>query len=431
MANATVVTLGSGSQVSSVSFEDAFGEYSEARGRKIGGGLGKGLGKVAKRFSREERQKRKMQQIADRNERKQARIAGRAANQEMRQSKHDAALEHRSIRKAHRAEERQKRKALKETAPEMDETTATETQDGAYPEANPPADNQQGGGDQGGYDQGGSDQGGDGGSDQGGDDSGSDQGDDQGSDGGEEGYDEQGGGESGDEDSGFDGELDYENGSDFVQTVNVPKPISDLANKIEWNKELVSRLRVKGAEARGAHQDTTDIQNQIQERLTRINELQTAMKQYVSMDGESNASGKMDINKRQSETKKAMNMARKERMSKLSPEQIAAANKAWRAKVSAMKARRKGTPVARGLDPRMSANKIVVPAEETQSGFYGGTGTGIVGLDQAYDYDAPPTRTIEMQSGFDGLSKVNWVGVAIGAVVAVGAVWAIRKYKLI
>jgi hypothetical protein len=49
------------------------------------------------------------------------------------------------------------------------------------------------------------------------------------------------------------------------------------------------------------------------------------------------------------------------------------------------------------------------------------------------DYDAPDVRTVELSSSAEGdkKKKINWVGIGIGAAVAVGAIWALRKYKVI
>ena len=409
MRDATIVQLGSGTQVSSVSFQDAFGEYSEARGS----------GRARREAKRKERQARRMERIKNRDERKAARQEARATRKEGRIARRATAAELRQQKKAARVAARQERKGMRqegriarrgrrqeaeEMAPEMDETTALETGAETSEEQGyaPTGEETQGGPvADGGY------------ADEGTSDSGyGDEGSGESSDEGyEEGGYEEEGAEITDEEAseGFDGELDFEeNTSDFVATVKVPKEIQDLANKIEWNKELVSRLRVKGAEARGKNQDTTDIQNQINARLNRINELQTQMKGYVNAEGDyACADGSKPVKKRMVVAKKAFGTARKARMMKSGPAV---------------------TPVAEKLNPSFGPNSIVVPAAEGTSDF---SGTGLVGIDQSDDYDAPETRIIEMQSGFDGVKNLNWTGIAIGAVVAAGAIWALRKYKVL
>ena len=399
MANATIVTLGSGSQVSSVSFENAFGEYSEARGG----------GRAKREAKRKERKAARQERIAERNIRKSTRQEARKTRKEARIEHRATAQEMRQQKRTAKAQHRQERKGLRDEAADMDETTALETgvdtgaEQGYSPDAGLPQDsgsNEQGGG----YTE---EQGGGSTEEQGGSTE----------DGGDGGYAEDGGEEeSGDgsddsvDDSGFDGELLGEN-SDLTGVVKVPKEISDLANKIEWNKELVSRLRVKGAEARGKNQDSADIQNQINIRTNRIAELQKAMKNYVSMDGTSDADGgNSGMNKRFKQTKIATQNARKERIKKMSPEAL------------------QSTKVARKLNPQFGTNRIVVPAEENGSSF---NGTGLVGLDESNDFDAPQTRIIEMQSGFDGMKNINWMSVAIGVGIGVAGIWAIRKYKLV
>jgi hypothetical protein len=410
MENATIVTLGQSSQVSNVSFEDAFGEYSEARGRK------------SRSERKAERQARRMQRIADRDARKTAR-------QEMRKKRKEAREEHRAISKENRqarkdigAKHRMARKGMRDEASDMDETTALETgvdtgaEQGYAPEGGgdnaemetPTMEGGESGGEapeqDGGYAE-------DGGSD---------------SEGGDEGESGDGSDESVD-DSGFDGEL-MGNNSDLTGVVNVPQPIKDLAKKIEWNKELISRLRVKGAEAMATNKDTTDISNQIIARQNRIAELELAMKKYVSCDGEySGADGKAkssEIKKRRKEQQIATSIARKERMANMTPNEKIAYQK----RIAQRNAKIKATAVNKGLNPQFSPNKIVVPAEEG-SNFYG---TGLVGIDESNDFDAPETRIIEMQSNADGMgSTMDWTKIIITLGITTAIIWGLRKYKVI
>lgn len=83
---ATIVTLEPNTQIEGVSFEEAFGENSELRGRGR-----------AKRQTR--RQARRMKRIADRAERKRAKQEMRAAQQEARQKRKDIRKARRSARK--------------------------------------------------------------------------------------------------------------------------------------------------------------------------------------------------------------------------------------------------------------------------------------------------------------------------------------------
>ncbi len=106
MQNATIVRLApSTTQVSVVSFEEAFGEHSEFRGR----------GRARRQ---ERRQKRRMTRIANRGERKRARQGIRNEQQEARQDRKDIRKTRRVARKAIGDEE-------EETAPEQ-ETEQTE-----------------------------------------------------------------------------------------------------------------------------------------------------------------------------------------------------------------------------------------------------------------------------------------------------------------
>jgi hypothetical protein len=106
------------------------------------------------------------------------------------------------------------------------------------------------------------------------------------------------------------------------------------------------------------------------------------------------------------------------------------------------------TPVDVDLKPEIMSNRIIVPAEESSSA------TGIIGLDEAGDYDA---RELDIQLGADGSGdldmrqpfslaegdfyyggdgtkstrSINWTGVVLGIGAGALAIWAIRKYKLL
>ncbi len=55
--------------------------------------------------------------------------------------------------------------------------------------------------------------------------------------------------------------------------------------------------------------------------------------------------------------------------------------------------------------------------------------TGLIGLTDINDVDAPAPLDITL-SNFSGKS-INWGAVAIGTGLAIAAIWAIKKYKLI
>ena len=90
--------------------------------------------------------------------------------------------------------------------------------------------------------------------------------------------------------------------------------------------------------------------------------------------------------------------------------------------------KRNRTLVEKGLDASISPNNIVIPAEERSNA---SGETGLIGLDNQNDFDAPEKRTIML--GVDGSTtenKISWKAIFIGTVIAAGAIWAINKYGL-
>ena len=124
MENARIIKLEGPLTVTSANFEEAFGEFSEARGR-----------------GRERRQERKLDRVQKRSEvkvarqqakaqKQQGRIANRATRQEARQQKRTANMEMRQDRRTSRKTARVERRAIgKEPEQAMDEQTATEMVD--------------------------------------------------------------------------------------------------------------------------------------------------------------------------------------------------------------------------------------------------------------------------------------------------------------
>jgi len=374
--------------IKAVSFEEAFGEFSELRGR-----------------GRNRRQKRKLDRIAKRRERKKARQQIRNDQQEARQSRKDIA--------------KQRRVARKGMGEEPEEENENQPQN-------------EGGEDQGSSSNQGGDQGGDqsynepqGSGDQGGDQGGSD---------------ENSAYQSSDEGSGEgleDGSSDEESGFDGIHP-----EVKDVAKKIEWNKELVARLisrqkRLKLAlqnKGEGRHgvnirKELSEIESRINQRNKRIAQLEGQLNNF------SNASGK-----NRSHVRKARVHAKKLRQkvgSKVPPNVKLVAKKMFSMfppaiamkKAQELIAKRKAkhggseTPVESDMNPEFAKNFIEVPA---QSRFEGGR--GIIGMDQSSDYapDDQP-RVIELMSGADGtqtksgstLSKILAVGLAGVVIYAV------------
>lgn len=421
MENARVYQVGNVSSVTT--FEDAFGEYSNAGGR-------------------ERRKKRKLERIEARREVKSARIGARsetkAARQEARQGRKLARKQRRTSiagerlakrqqrvsaraerrgtkvgarlqRRGLRTDLRGKRKAMRRGEPEgeMDEQTAAENgviqpQEGYQEPQREDAqqqyqeeDNQEGyvGGyteeptdeayeDEGNYEEEGSYE------EQDNEEEGAAEGTDADLEGGDE--------------TGFDG-------SGMGSNVN-PK-LLDLANKIEWNDELIERLMDKADESFRLGRAVDNIEQVIDAREERISQLEGELEDWANADGLS----PKQVDGRIRQVERARAMAKRNRINATKPKQ----------------GRRyhggSETPVETELNPEFSPNRIVVPAEEKSPAI------GLNGLDLIDDYDAPDTRTFELTSNASGITKnpINWGNVMLGIVLGGAVIYALKKYKVL
>jgi len=522
--NATIISLepsnsnverSAVSSVRSATFEEAFGEYSELRGKR-----------------RKKRQDRKMDRIEARKERKTGRIEGRKAKRlarveardEVRSARQDRRIARKSDKRLGRQQRRtdvmearqgrrtgrmeliqdrktarkgkrlERRELGKEEELELEEgaETATPTPRPTplnRPEAvgedindNAPAPVGNGGGStsEQGY-----------GDEQGGgyaDEQGGDYADEQGGEYSEEGYGDEGYGDEGYSEEGSEDAGSYEEGEDAgdysdeaefgdyetqdegydysepfdgipldssfsemddsgksSQKINVSPNLQDLVNKIEWNKELVTRLEAK--RAKGV-QNPSEVSRAIVERRKRIKELEASLEMYLGFAGDySGANGmsekamKNEVARRRMEVNQARKVARAIRNG--SKDERVMAKMTQKSISAKMKGTHGGdtTPVDIDLKPEFSNRRIVVPASEF-------SGTGIIGLDQAGDYDA---RELDIQMGADGDLRqpygidqdfyygvngdtkrgINWTGVVLGIGAGALAIWAIKKYNLL
>jgi hypothetical protein len=426
METATIITLGNRTSSSPTSFEEAFGEFSEARGR-----------------GRARRQKRRMERIANRRERRKAR-------QEMRLDKKRSRVQARTERRQMRSDSRENRRNQRAEGKRGRERADLEQER----ELNPEQEEEQQGGDDGGYaPQGGYDDAPQGGYDdapQGGyddapqEDSGYAQEDGGYDDGGyaqeEGGYEEQSDEFDGDyddfdgddtddfdgdeENDGFDGESYEFDGSnemiDAPYSAKVNEGVADAAQKIEWNLELASRLKEKQNQNPSAK-----ISDAIDNCNARVVELKSQLDGYCNFEGEfvSDADGKMRFRRKM--------MARRKRRQKQTPNvklrgrEIMEARRIARAKRNAIRMKQGLTPVKASLNPQMGTNKIVIPAKELGSNY-----TGLTGLDDAMAYDASAT---EIKLGVDGnkTSKIPFKAIAIGVAVGALGIFLLRRYKVI
>lgn len=436
---ARIVTLGPVSNTS-VTFEEAFGEYSEARGkgrarrkkRKLERIENRREVKQARTEARDEvKGGRQDARISRRERRKSGRQAIRTEQSQARQGRRSGRQAERQVRRTARTESRLGRRELRRGAPEdLDQglDTATPQEMGgvgestAYtqPETSQTyADETQGqdsiytpeGGYEGGYES----EAPQGGYESGGYDAGPEEGApydeeyyEEEPETGEGVYDEEGdyiGDESGylndyqaSDDFNFDGVMGAEdrfNEMTGPQSINVDSDVQDIANKLAWNQELVKRLedkrKVNPNRAQG-------ISRQIIMRKKRMKDLQNELDDFSNADGtpEVCAMRKQMIGR-------AWGIAKRNRLRKGQPDVVR---------------------VQKSLDPKFSKNKIVVPRTSNAEG------TGLNGLDLIDDFDAPRVREIYL--GADGSkSGISWGSVIIGAAVGIGAIWAIKKYNLL
>lgn len=439
MENARVYQVGDISSVTT--FEDAFGDYSNASGR-------------------ERRKKRKLERIEARREVKAARIAARneakSARQEARQGRKLARKQRRTAiagerlakrqqrvsaraerrgtkvgarleRRGQRTALRHKRKALRRGEPEgeMDEQTAVETgngatQQGAYQEParqsyqqEEETTSQQGQGQEeetqqqgGGYTTSGEE---DMGYNQPVADTSNEQPSDE-----ETSYEEQDQQDEG-EAEGTDADLEEggdENGFDGTGSSSIIDPkLLEVANKIEWNDELIDRLWDKVDESYRLGRAVDNIEKVIDAREERISQLEGELDEWCNADGLT----PKQVAGRRREVEKALAQAKRNRV------------KATRPRHARRHHGGSETPVERELNPEFSPNKIVIPAEEKASA------TGLNGIDLVDDFDAPDTRIVELSSNFLGVDtkSINWGAIMAGIVIGGVAIYALKKYKVL
>lgn len=310
----TVVTLGplnEGAQ--ELTFEEAFGEHSEFRGRGR-----------SKRQDR--RQKRRMKRIKNRNERKLTR------------------------QEAH-LEKRRRRHALKDE--DKDETPASD--DAQSTSGDSASDSTPSAGYSNDVEQGSSSN-----DEPQRDDSSNDSQEDDSS------QDSSNDSDSDTDESGFDGVLSEDEARSFSVEGGQPKlhpKVEELTRRIKWNRKLIEKLRSKMTK-----QNAPSIQKQIHERESRIVLLRDEL----------------------TEVKKHLN---------------------------------KKTVVSKSLNSKISKNRIEVKSNAT--------GTGLNGIDNATDFDAPDTRVVEITSGFDGSAQsINWKPILLGLGIGAIIIYAVKKGKV-
>lgn len=213
---------------------------------------------------------------------------------------------------------------------------------------------------------------------------------------------------TGDEDYGdFDGVMGAEDRYNELQDKNdmpVNPQVQNLADKCVWNQMLITKLKNDRKNAQGNPQEMSKA---ILQRAKRLKDLQDELEAYANNLGAYSSldnSPELLVNRKRA-VQMAMNKARRKA--------------AGQAPVSL-------TAVNRTLKPQISRERIVVPSSESMS-----SATGITGLDNAADYDAPDTREFFIPADGGFAKGIDLGSIALGALITVSFIYLNKKYKWI
>jgi hypothetical protein len=215
---------------------------------------------------------------------------------------------------------------------------------------------------------------------------------------------------TGDEDYGdFDGVMGAEDRFNELQDKNdmpVNPQLQSLADKCIWNEMLITKLKNDRKNSAGNPQM---ISKTILQRTKRLKDLKNELEDYANCCGAySNAEGSNEmIAQRKRIVQVAMNKARR-KGSGLAPINL--------------------TSVPKNLNSQMSKNRIVVNSSETMAN---ATGTGIDAIDDINDYDAPATREFFIPADGGFAKGIDLGSIALGALITVGFIYFNNKYKWI
>ena len=213
---------------------------------------------------------------------------------------------------------------------------------------------------------------------------------------------------TGDEDYGdFDGVMGAEDRYNELQDKNdmpVNPQVQNLADKCVWNQMLITKLKNDRKNAQGNPQEMSKA---ILQRAKRLKDLQEELEAYANNLG---AYSSLDnspelLVQRKRAVQMAMNKARRKAAGQ-SPVSLTAIN--------------------RTLKPQISRERIVVPSSESMS-----SATGITGLDNAADYDAPDTREFFIAADGSFTKGIDLGSIALGALITVTFIYFNKKYKWI
>lgn len=228
-------------------------------------------------------------------------------------------------------------------------------------------------------------------------------------------------------DYGFDGEVIIDGNADAEQN-----EAQKLADKIEWNKKLISKMAINedGAKA-------------INDRNNRISDLKCQMRDFVCFDGEYFEDYEDDefVGADGVRRKKPMKGAIMRRMAKANKAKVNARKKAGFGRGRGL-AKGRPTMVKGGIGAEIENNRIVIPATSSYDGCTGATKINLSptpseayndanALDPNQNYDYKPT---EIKLGFDGKTNMGMgrgAQLAVGIGVGVAAIAILKATKVI
>lgn len=213
---------------------------------------------------------------------------------------------------------------------------------------------------------------------------------------------------TGDEDYGdFDGIMGAEDRYNELQDKNdmpVHPQVQELADKCVWNQMLISKLK---NDRKNANSNPQNISKSILERQKRLKDLKDALEAYANdLQGFSNADSSPElIAQRKRVVQMAMNKARRKAAGQ-SPVSLTAVN--------------------RNLKPQISRERIVVNSSETMA-----NATGVTALDDVNDFDSPATREFFIPADGGFTKGIDLGSIALGALITVGFIYLNKQYKWI
>jgi hypothetical protein len=201
----------------------------------------------------------------------------------------------------------------------------------------------------------------------------------------------------------------------------LPKGLSSLTDKIEWNKELIARMKKKLARTRMGKADREALQKKIADRQFALDELIKKLEGYSNF-----ASKKFGKENAQRQVSKAKAGSMLKRFKATGSSKLGSSPYQALDRVMKRKQMRAVTPVEAELNPEISPNRIEIPAEQSNM-------TGLIGLDDSADYDAPNVRQYDVEfSNASGSGKPKWkviIPIVAGLIVAGVVVYFIVKKK--